>query len=293
MWKNKILRADFLLFLTAAIWGFAFVAQRVGMDYVGPYTFNGIRFLLGAVSLLPLYFIRQKNAKPKEENRKPLILGGIIAGLFLFGGSTFQQIGLVYTSAGSGGFITSLYVVLVPLIIWLIWRKSPSVNVWIGAVLATVGLYFLSDPQSLDFKLGDILVLISTIFWAGHVIVIGKYSSKVDALKLSIIQFLICGLLSMLGAVIQEKIVWESIYLALIPILYGGLGSVGIAYTLQVFAQKHAHPTHAAIILSFESVFAAIGGYIILNEIMGVNAFIGCFLMLVGVIIAQFKSFRK
>ncbi len=293
--ENKTLQADLLLLLTAAIWGFAFVAQRVGMDYVGPFTYNAVRFALGSLSLLPLiwFFGRQRRreqpALPKADGRT-LLVGGCLAGLLLFAGSSLQQVGLVYTTAGNAGFITGLYVVMVPLF-GLLFRQRPAVGTWIGAILAVIGLYFLSVTESLTISKGDFLVLLSAFFWAAHVLLIGWLSPRVNSLKLASAQFAICAVLSFLVALNLEVISLAGIWQGLIPILYGGLFSVGVAYTLQVVAQRHAHPAHSAIILSLEGVFAAIGGWLILGEILGGRGLLGCALMLGGMILSELSSY--
>ncbi len=292
--ENKTFQADLLLLLTAAIWGFAFVAQRVGMDYVGPFTYNAVRFALGSLSLLPLiwFFGRQRRreqpALPKADGRT-LLVGGCLAGLLLFAGSSLQQVGLVYTTAGNAGFITGLYVVMVPLF-GLLFRQRPAVGTWIGAILAVIGLYFLSVTESFAISKGDFLVLLSAFFWAAHVLLIGWLSPRVNSLKLASAQFAICAVLSFFVALNYELISLTGICQGLIPILYGGLFSVGVAYTLQVVAQRHAHPAHSAIILSLEGVFAAIGGWLILGEILGGRGLLGCFLILGGMLFSELSN---
>lgn len=284
-------RADLLLLLTATIWGFAFVAQRVGMDYVGPYTFNGVRFALGSLSLLPLLFLldhREATARRRlpRATWRSMLPGGGLAGLFLFAGASLQQVGLVHTTAGNAGFITGLYVVIVP-IMGLCLRQRTHAGTWLGVLLAAVGLYFLSITSSLTIAWGDLLVLVGAFFWAAHVLIIGRLSPRMDALRLAITQFAVCAVLSLLTASALETISWEGLRGAAVPILYGGLGSVGVAYTLQVVAQKDAHPAHAAIFLSMEAVFAAIGGWWLLNELLTARAMLGCGLMLSGVLVSQ------
>jgi len=288
-------RADALLLLTAVIWGFAFVAQRVGMEHVGPYTFNGVRFALGSLSLVPLLFWLQRRKSP-DHKREPgagwrvILRGGSLAGLFLFAGASLQQVGLVYTTAGNAGFITGLYVVIVP-IMGLALRQKTHGGTWLGAFLAAAGLYFLSITEAMTIAWGDLLVLIGAFFWAAHVLIIGRLSPRMDALKLAITQFAVCSLLSLLTAAVIETLTWEGLSKAAIPILYGGLGSVGVAYTLQVVAQKDAHPAHAAIFLSMEAVFAAIGGWWLLSEILTARALFGCSLMLFGMLVSQLWGF--
>ena len=273
------------------IWGFAFVAQRSGMEYLGPFTFNAIRFALGGISLIPILLLNQKR---KFENNKflPLISdkillkGGIVAGIILFFGASFQQGGIVYTSAGKAGFITGLYIILVP-ILGLMFKQKTSSGTWIGALVAVVGLYLLSVKSDLSIDLGDLLVLASAFFWAVHVLWISKVSPKTDPIQLAFFQFMLCSVLSLIIAIFTEVSTLQNIVDATLPILYAGIVSVGIAYTLQVVAQREAHPSHAAIIMSLESVFAVIGGWIVLNESIAFRGLIGCALMLAGMIISQ------
>lgn len=294
MRSSTTLRSDSLLLLTSLIWGFAFVAQRVGMDFVGPFIFNGIRFALGALVILPFILLANRprpqapGPKPRSGN-KYLLTGGIILGLSVFGGATFQQVGLVYTTAGNAGFITGLYVVFVP-ILGLLRKEFPHFTVWLAAILAATGLYFLSVTEGFSLVYGDMLVLIGALFWAAHVVIIGVMSPKVNALKLALIQYVVCSVLSIIVAIAVESNTLEGIIQATIPILYGGILSVGIAYTLQVIAQKKAPPSHAAIILSLEAVFAAIGGWLVLGEHLDSRGLLGCGLMLLGMLVAQYKS---
>jgi drug/metabolite transporter (DMT)-like permease len=289
--KASTLKADILLLTAAVIWGTAFVAQRVGMDYVGPFTYNGIRFALGGISLLPLLFI-SRDEQAAGENILPApgsglaFFGGVLTGLALFAGASLQQVGLVYTTAGKAGFITGLYVIIVPLM-GLIWRQKPSAGTWIGAVLASVGLYLLSVTQQFMIEFGDLLNLIGAFFWAGHVLIIAWLSPRIQPIRLAFWQFIVCSLLSLLAALVLEEINWSGIRGAAIPILYGGLVSVGVAYTLQVVAQRDAHPAHAAILLSMECPFAALGGWVILNEILGLRGIIGAAFMLAGMLLSQ------
>ena len=289
--KTGTVKSDALLLTTAIIWGFAFVAQRVGMDYVGPFTFNGIRFAIGSLSLLPL-LVLSRNEQAASCNILPpaglktVLLGGSALGLALFSGASLQQIGLVYTTAGKAGFITGLYVIIVP-ILGLFWRQQPKVGTWIGAVLATVGLYFLSVSEQFTIELGDLLVLIGAFFWASHVLIIGWLSPRINPIKLAFSQYLACSILSLFVAAFVEDITMSSIFQAAIPILYGGLLSVGIAYTLQIIAQREAHPAHAAILLSLEAVFAAFGGWLVLDEIIPARGLFGCGLMLAGMLLSQ------
>lgn len=293
--KTKEVKSVFILLLTAAIWGFAFVAQRVGMQHVGAFTFNGVRFALGSLSLLPvIYFFGKKS---KEENKeeadiKTTIKSGIIAGSVLFIAASLQQIGLIYTTAGKAGFITSLYIVLVP-ILGIFLKQKTHITTWIGAFIAVAGLYFLSINESFTIEFGDFLEIIGAFFWAIHIQLIDKFVKNVNAIKLSSVQFATCSIFSLITAFIIEDVNVVGISNALIPILYGGIMSAGVAYTLQAVGQKHAKPSHAAIALSMEAVFAAIGGILLLSESLPLKGYLGCTLMMVGMLITQTENFGK
>jgi drug/metabolite transporter (DMT)-like permease len=287
----QTIKSNALLLITAAIWGFAFVAQRVGMDYVGPFTFNGVRFALGALSLLPLLFVsRQERAATENIHPRPgikiVVFGGFLAGLLLFMGASLQQVGLVYTTAGKAGFITGLYVVIVP-ILALFWKQSTNTGTWMGAVLAAVGLYLLSVTEKFSIEFGDLLEFFGAFFWAGQVIAIGWLSPKIQPVKLVFFEFVACSILSMITAGLIEEITWNGLSQASIPILYGGVLSGGVAFTFQVIAQRHTHPSHASILFSMEAVFAAIGGWLFLGETFSVRGFIGCAFMLCGMLLSQ------
>ncbi|HWQ74918.1 MAG TPA: DMT family transporter [Syntrophomonas sp.] len=288
----NVLKSNLLLLLTAAIWGFAFVAQRVGMAYVGPFTFNGVRFLLGSLSLLPLIFYFSRTAHSSSEKLINPVLPGILAGSVLFLGASLQQVGIIYTTAGKAAFVTGLYIVLVPILSLFLHQKVRG-GTWLGCILAVTGIYFLCIKEASALQWGDLLELIGAFFWAAHILVIGYFSNRVDALKLSAIQFLTCSVLSLLVAVIMETILIDNLIAAAVPILYGGICSVGIAYTLQVVGQKHAPPAHAAIIMSMETVFAVIGGFLLLQEKLGLSELLGCALMLSGMIISQLQSLHQ
>ncbi len=291
------LKSDTLLMLTATIWGFAFVAQRVGMDFVGPFTFNGVRFALGSLSLLPLLFFSRRQRSKIDSilphpSTKQVLWGGSLAGIALYLGASLQQVGIVYTTAGKAGFITGLYVVIVP-ILGLLWRQRPGTGTWVGAFLAVVGLYLLSVTETLAIAYGDSLVLVGAFFWAGHVLLLGWLSPKVNPLMLAFLQFAVCSLLSLVTALFTEIITLQAIRQAALPIFYGGVFSVGIAYTLQVVAQRKARPAHAAIILSLESAFAALGGWLILGEVLSLRGLMGCLLMLAGMLFSQLWGILK
>jgi len=324
MSRVTTVRSDLILLVTAIIWGFAFVAQRMGMEHIGPFLFNGIRFALGALTLVIFLKVKAvydgrtvgRNHGMKENDYEPLThqalpsgqaadrrpptanlelptanrqlptIYGLLLGLILFAGASFQQVGIVYTTAGNAGFITGLYVILVPLLGMFSGQKA-SWNLWTGALFAVAGLYFLSITRDFIMSPGDLLVLVSAVFWAIHVLYTGWLSPKTSAIRLAIIQFTVCSILSFITAFIFESIDFEGIYRATWPILYGGILSVGIAYTLQIVGQKKAPPTHAAIIMSLETVFAVIGGVIILSETMNDRKWFGCGLMLLGMVMAQ------
>lgn len=273
------LGTDLLLLLTAAIWGFAFVAQRAGMEFIGPFLFNAVRFALGTAVLMPLIFLSRGR---KRSQRVPLKYG-ILAGLVLFAGASLQQVGLVYTTAGNAGFVTGLYVVIVP-ILGLFWKQSSGKGTWAGAALAVSGMFLLTTAGSSRMLSGDIIVFAGAIFWAVHIQLISRLMKRYDALSLAALQFGCCSLLSALAALFTEKLSLSGVRLAAVPILYGGLVSVGIAYTLQVVAQKRARPAHAAIIMSLEAVFALIGGWIMLAEPVTLRGTAGGALMLAAMI---------
>jgi len=288
--QNQSYKSDLLLLLTAAIWGFAFVAQRAGMEFVGPFTFNGIRFALGSISLLPLLLLKGNQRKNPDDFKnswsKDLLISGLLLGFVLFLAATFQQVGMVYTSAGKAGFITGLYVILVP-VISIFMKKKTSVNIWVGAIIAVFGLYFLSVKENFGIENGDLLVLVSALFFAIHILLISNFSPRMSAIRLSIVQFAVCSMLSLSTAFFTETIILENILKAAIPIIYGGVFSVGVAYTLQIVGQKHAHASAASIILSLESVFAVFGGWLILSEQLSVRGMAGCLLMLLGMVLSQ------
>ena len=284
--KTKI-KSTVLLFLTAIIWGFAFVAQRVGAEFVGAFTFNGIRFFLGFFSLIPVILIFEKD-KFNLESLKKTLLPGLLAGVVLFIASTLQQYGVEITqSAGKAGFLTGLYTVLVPLIRFVMGKKTSMFTI-LGAIFALVGLFFLSmTGNELSFGMGDIVLIIGAFFWAGHILVVDKYVNNISPLKFSLVQFFVCGVLSISFALILEDISFVAIKSAGIPILYGGLMSVGVAYTCQILGQRAADPTFASIVFSTESVFSAIGGALMLNEIMSGRGYLGCVLIFTGIVLSQ------
>jgi drug/metabolite transporter (DMT)-like permease len=261
------------------------------MDHVGPYTFNGIRFFLGALVLVPFIYRHRRRQVSVKAATGPgkatsVIVYGGVAGLALFSAASLQQVGLIYTTAGKAGFITGLYVVIVP-IMGLLWAQRTNAGTWIGALLAAVGMYLLSINEDFTIGFGDLLELIGAVLWAAHIHLIGWFSPKTDPLPLAFTQFITCAMASLLTAAAIETAAMAGILAAALPILYGGVLSVGVAYTLQVVAQRHAHPAHAAILLSLESVFAAVGGWLILSETMTGRAMVGCLLMFCGMLVSQ------
>jgi drug/metabolite transporter (DMT)-like permease len=302
---KQALRADVLLLITACVWGFAFVAQRSAMDEMGPFAFNGIRFILGSLSLLPLIAVRLKNPGRRIDGTtgRPLTVRtfaacSCLAGGCLFIAATLQQIGIIYTTAGNAGFITGLYVVLTP-IFGIFLGKKTGLPTWIGAVFTLAGLFFLSaasqvlgraagpEVQPLRLNPGDIITAVGALFWACHVLLIDNMVRRVDAVALASGQFIICGVLSAVIALFRETLSPDALFNCIIPILYSGLGSVGLAYTLQVVGQKYAPPAHATILLSLEGVFAAIGGVIILSEPLGTWTLLGFILIFCGMLSTQ------
>ena len=288
---NKAMQANLLMLLAASIWGFAFVAQRVGMETMGPHWFNSLRFFIGVVALTPVVIwmdraqSKSSTGGPKSSN-KTLLMGGAVAGLLLFIGATFQQVGLQYTTAGKAGFITGMYIFFVPLI-GLFFRMKTGLGTWLGAAIALWGLYLLSINEDFTLSKGDTLQLICAVAFAGHVLMIGYLASRMDTVKLSLVQFFVAGLLAMMLALYFEQLTWGMIKSTALPLLFAGVMSTGIAYTLQTIAQQHAHPSHAAIILSSEGVFAVIGGFLLLNEVLPAQGLLGCGLILVGMLMSQ------
>lgn len=288
------LKADGLLLLTALIWGFAFVAQRTGMRDIGPFAFNGIRFALGALCLLPLLLAGKRKARQTPDGPKaglaPLAktAWAALAGLVLFLGASLQQVGLVTTTAANAGFITSLYVILVPLIGACLGRAS-GLRIWIGAVLAVAGLFILSVGAGFTMAPGDLLQLVGAFFWADHILLINRLVERMGALEIAVGQFATCAVLSLIVAWFREPAPFAGLVPAAIPILYGGLLSIGVAYTLQIVAQKTAHPAHASIILSMEALFAGIGGVLLLHEPLTLRLMLGGLLMLAGMIVSQLE----
>ena len=286
-----------LLFLTAMIWGFAFVAQLDGVQHVGPLTMNGVRFTVGVIALIPVVLFFERGRSCAEERKKTL-LASLIAGTVLFLASTFQQIGIEKTgSAGVAGFITGLYTVLVPVVCFFLFKQKTRFNMWLGAFLSLLGLFLLcyKAGEGISFGFGEVMLLIGALLWTTHVIVIDRFCKEIRPLHFSLGQFIVCATLGVITMFIFETPTVEGIWNAKWAILYCGVLSVGVAYTLQVVAQRRADPTFAAIVLSTESVFSAIGGALFGTDSISPLGYIGCAIMFLGIILSQmtFKVTKK
>ena len=302
-WKSPA-----LLFLTAVVWGVAFVAQSVGMDYVGPFTFNCIRCLIGAVVLVPcIWFLDRWKQRPdgascsRESTEAPsgasdgshaLLAGGVCCGLALFVASNLQQIGIQYTTVGKAGFITALYIVMVP-VFGIFLKKRAGIRVWVSVALAVAGLYLLCITDRLALGKGDILVLLCAVVFAVHILVVDHFSAKTDGVRMSCIQFLVCGLLSGVCMLITEHPEMRLILQAWQPILYAGVFSCGVGYTLQIVGQKGTDPTVASLILSLESVVSVLSGWLLLGQRLSVRELGGCALMFAAILLAQLPERRQ
>ena len=291
---SKKMQSNILLLLTAIIWGSAFVAQKSGMDYVEPFTFNGIRTFIGGLVLIPVIFFMEKKNPPEEISREEktkkhqeLLIGGICCGLALFAASSLQQFGVSYTTAGKAGFITTLYVVFVPIISVLL-RKKVRPIMWLCVAMGAVGLYLLCmTDASFRLTFGDTLVLLCAVAFAVHILTVDHFSPKMDGIKLSCIQFLTVGIVSMVCMFIFEHPDIHAILDCAVPLLYAGVLSCGLGYTFQVVAQKHAEPTVASLLMSLESVFAVVFGALLLHETMSMRELSGCLIIFIAVIISQ------
>lgn len=319
--KTHKLRNTFFLFLTAMIWGAAFVAQSVSMDYIEPFTFICLRSVIGGLFLIPIIIvldgIRRKSQNEsanvvssentlhniemdieKEEKQrlswknKQLIEGGIVCGILLFFANCFQQTGIQYTTVGKAGFITTFYIIIVPLI-GLFFKKYCGILTWIGVVIALAGLYFLCITQKLTIQRGDAIILCCSVLYAGQILAIDHYNPFVDGVKMSCIQFLTGGVLGAVFMFLFENPSVAMILSAAGPILYTGIMSTGVGYTLQIVGQKGLNPTVAALILSLESVFSALSGYVFLHQVLTTRELIGCVLMFIAIVLAQLPDIRR
>ena len=283
------LRGSLLLLLTSMIWGAAFVAQSAGMDYIGPFTFNGLRMLMGAAVLLPFLLKRRTGAHTNASERKMLLRGGILCGVALFVGSTLQQIGIVDTTAGKAGFITAMYVVLVPVMGVFVGHKQPWL-VWLGVALSAVGMYFLCVHESLSLNRGDLMVLAGAVGFSFHILLIDRYSAHVDGVKLSCLQFFVAGVLGLVFMFLLETPQISQIFAAWLPLLYAGVFSCGVAYTLQILGQRDTDPTIASMILCLEAVFSVVFSWFLLGERLSAREIFGCVLIFAAILLAQLKG---
>ena len=293
---RKALRGSLLLLLGSVIWGAAFAAQRAGMDHVQPFTFTGVRMLLAGLIMIPVCALKGKksgegkNGEKKQEQRK----AGLICGVLLFAATSLQQIGLVYTSAGKAGFITALYVVLVPVASWLLFRRQPGGVIWAGVGLAVAALYLLCVPaDGFRVERGDAMLLGCAICFTGQILCVDRYAPRVDGMALARDEFLITGTLGMIVALLTEEIRLEGLLEAAIPILYAGIFSGAIGYTLQIVGQRDVNPTIASLMMCLESVFAVLTGAVVLGERMTGREAAGSILMFAAVILAQLSTLMK
>lgn len=297
---NKfVLRQSLLLLLAATIWGTAFVAQSVGMEYVGPFTFTATRNFVGCIVLLPFIFFMDKSGK-REINKsinkkisKPLILGGLLTGIALCIASNLQQYGIMYTSVGKSGFITAMYIVLVPIFGIVIGRKQ-SLRMWIAILVAVAGLYFLCmTTGNYSIQIGDVLLLLCAVSFSIQILLVDHFSPLVNGVKLAWVQFFVCGVLSAVLMFIYEQPTISGIVSGWSSILYAGALSTGVAYTIQVIAQKGMNPAVASLIMSMESVISVIAGWLILNQKLSKRELIGCGLMFAAIILVQLPERNK
>ena len=282
----------FILFLTALIWGTAFVAQAVGMDHIGPFAFNAARSFVGGAALIPVifFFNRFKTDGQRQQeraNQKTLILGGVCCGLALGVASCLQQVGIKYTTVGKAGFITAMYIVIVP-ILGIFLGKRVGLKLWISVAIAIAGLYLLCMSGTLTLQKGDLLVILCAIAFSVHILVIDHFSPKVDGVKMSCVQFFVAGLLSLAVMLLFEGApAARDVALSWAPILYCGVLSSGVAYTLQIIGQKGVNPTIASLVLSLESVISVLAGWVILGQSMTGRELLGCVLMFAAIVLAQ------
>lgn len=289
MKKNIPLKNSLLLFLAAFIWGIAFVAQSVGMDYMGPLSFNGARFLMGSLFLLPIVIIRRKRKNRQgiqQADLKTTVMGGICCGMALCAAALMQQYGILYTTVGKAGFITALYIILVPFFGVFLRKKIPG-KVWFGAAAAAVGMYLLCMSEKLTVNRGDALVFICAVLFSVHILVIDYFSPKADGVELSCIQFLTAGITGSIGAAVFEQPHLQNFTDGIIPLAYAGILSSGVAYTLQIVGQKDMDPAVASLILSMESVVSVLAGWVILGQALSPKELFGCALVFAAVILVQ------
>ena len=295
---NRTFKSNLCLLGTAVIWGFALVAQRDSMSVMGPFMYSAIRMFLGSAALVPVFIIsdrikrRSSRTEQTAESGRILLKGGIIAGIVVFLSMNLQQVALTSTDAGKTAFITALYIVLVP-ILGIFLKRRTNINNWIGAGIGVAGLFFLCVTSDFTVATGDMLLLAGSFGWAVQIFIIDYFAPKVNAAKLISVQFFVAGLLSLTVALITETNTIEAVISSIPSLLYTGIMSSGIAYTLQAVGQKYANPTTASVILSTESLFGALAGFIFLNEVMSGRELLGCVLMMTAVIIAQLPARKK
>ena len=295
--KQQI-KSSLILLLTATIWGVAFVAQSVGMEYIGPFTFNAIRCVLGGLVLIPVILVLKKKKETGAENqekedKKTLWAGGIACGVILYIASNLQQFGIMEASVGKSGFFTALYIVMIP-VIGIFIGKRPGIKLWFCVALAVVGMYLLCMKDgSFTIERADIMLLLCALAFSFHILVVDYFSPKVDGVKMSCIQFFVCGVLSAVGMLFTETPDISNIQAAWLPLLYAGLLSCGVGYTLQIVGQKGINPVIASLIMSLESVISALAGWVILGQVLSPKEILGCVLMFVAIIITQIPIGNK
>ena len=302
---NHNLKYNFLLMLAALIWGSAFVAQSVGMDYLGPFSFNCVRSFMGSLVLLPVIWFMDRQKKEtaehdgqkteegtREQNKKVLLYGGLCCGVILTLSTSLQQIGIKYTTAGKAGFITALYILIVPLL-GLILGKKVGNKTWLGVALAVAGMYLLCIKEGFYISYGDFMVLLCALVFSLHILAVDYFSPRVDGIRLSCIQFFVCGCISAVPMLVWEHPEISQIIRAWQPLAYAGVLSSGVAYTLQIVTQKHLNPTVASLLMSLESVFAVLTGWLVLNERLSLKELLGCVLVFTAIILAQLPQKQK
>lgn len=302
---NHNLKYNFLLMLAALIWGSAFVAQSVGMDYLGPFSFNCVRSFMGSLVLLPVIWFMDRQKKEtaehdgqkteegtREQNKKVLLSGGLCCGVILTLSTSLQQIGIKYTTAGKAGFITALYILIVPLL-GLILGKKVGNKTWLGVALAVAGMYLLCIKEGFSISYGDFMVILCALVFSLHILAVDYFSPRVDGIRLSCIQFFVCGCISAVPMLVWEHPEISQIIRAWQPLAYAGVLSSGVAYTLQIVTQKHLNPTVASLLMSLESVFAVLTGWLVLNERLSLKELLGCVLVFTAIILAQLPQKQK
>lgn len=297
--EKKALRSSVLLLLTALIWGIAFVAQSEGMNYVGGFTFIGLRYLIGGVVLIPcLFFMRKRNpewhrlsAEEQKKQNRMGVIGGICCGMALCAASSLQQFGILYTTVGKAGFITALYIVIVPLL-GLFLKKRVSLNIWVSVAIAGIGMYLLCITEGFSIGKGDFLVFLCAVAFSFHILIIDYFSPKADGVLISCVQFFTAGVIGVILTMLYEQPTFRGILSAWAPILYAGVFSSGIGYTLQVVAQKDVEPTVASLLMSMESVFSLLAGWVLLGQTLAAKELFGCVLVFAAIILAQIPMER-